>query len=139
MDVRKIIFALKISTECSKDVLIALSNNEGTTAEGGTSPTISTGEANQYIDYGILGYGVGCDRNNPSAESVTLNKRNCCVPAYDIKGVFAGPSNSTIRSAIPLCMSLIYTCVFMCIIMRSKLIYSALQYVVRVSNASIGT
>jgi len=113
-----------------------LKHNEGTTGRDGTSPSIGAGESKSCRDYGIVGFSVGTTIGNPDKEPVELNNKNCCVMAYDIECEYAGPSKTTIQSAI-LCISLKCTCGFKHIVTRSRITGMDCKQSVRSCNKDI--
>ncbi len=113
-----------------------LRHREGTTRLNGTSPSIGSDKARKCRDYSLMGFNVGSYTNGSTEPPTELGPNNCCVMAYDIESVFAGPERTSFESAI-LCISLKCTCGFEHIVTRHRIIGLDCEQTVRDSNEGI--
>jgi hypothetical protein len=95
-------------------------HNEGTTAEGGTSPSIGTGDIKVMRDYACVGYTTGVSLDNLDQNPINIVFPEHCIMSYDLECEYKGPGTSSIKTPI-LCSSIYFSCGYNITISRTSL------------------
>jgi DNA polymerase elongation subunit (family B) len=95
-------------------------HNEGTTTEGGTTPSIGTGDIKVMRDYACVRYTVGVSLDNLDQNPINIVFSEHCIMSYDLECEYKGPATGSIQTPI-LCCSIYCSCGYNMTISRTSL------------------